>query len=140
MRNNKTKIFLLVLAGIVSVFIIKDIFTQSGLEDLKGGFTEIAKYRNENNTGPVQQLYVVSISDTTGAQLLEYGNLMPHHKYGTTKVYFFLDKSEMPKELSPGEVNFDAKYHPLCYALYKKGPMGNVELVRNPFHNSISNK
>lgn len=133
MTIKRTNIILLLGAAIVLAFILKDTFTQSGVEELKGGFEVVAKYRNPNNTGPVQQLYTVTVNDTAQAQLLAYGNLMPHHKYGTTKVYFFPKGTSVPHSLSPGKVNFDAKFNPSCFALYEKDAMGQVELTKHPF-------
>lgn len=134
MRNRKQSIFIIVIVVVIIGWILKDTFTQSGIEDLKGGFKEIVAYRNENNTGPIQRIYVVTVKDTTGAQLIDFGNLMPHHKYGNTKVYYFLEGSAIPNSLSPGDVNFDAKYNSSCFALYEKSAMGNFGLTKSPFN------
>jgi hypothetical protein len=115
-------------------WMLKDTFTQSGIEDLKGGFTEVANYRNENNTGPVQRIYAVTVKDTTAAQLKEYGDLMPHTKYGNTKVYYFFEGKATPKQLIPGDVNFDTQFNANCFALYEKSAMGNVGLLKWPFN------
>lgn len=122
-------LFILVLVG----WMVKDTFTQSGIEDLKGGFIEVAKYRNENNTGPVQRIYAVKVIDTIAADFIAYGNLMPHNKYGNTKVYFFLAKGDTPTELAPGNINFDQKFNKFCYAIYEKSAMGNFGLILNPY-------
>lgn len=122
-------LFVLVLIA----WMLKDTFKSSGIDQLKGGFTEVAKYRNENNTGPVQRIYAVTVSDTTHAELLKYGNAMPHTKYGNTKVYFFLHTNETPKKLYPGNVNFETQFNNLCYARYEKSAMGNVGLVKWPY-------
>ena len=127
----KVGIALLVIALVG--LMLKDTFTQSGIEDLKGGFKEISSYRNENNTGPVQRVYVVTVKDTADAQLQDYGNLMPHTKYGNTKVYYFFEGKEAPTTLSPGQVNFDARFNQNCFALYEKSAMGNVGLLKWPF-------
>jgi len=127
----KIGIALLVIALVG--WMLKDTFTQSGIEDLKGGFKEISSYRNENNTGPVQRIYVVTVKDTLGAQLQDYGNLMPHTKYGNTKVYYFLEGKEAPTALTPGQVNFDSRFNQNCFALYEKSAMGNVGLLKWPF-------
>ncbi|RYF19917.1 MAG: hypothetical protein EOO42_13475 [Flavobacteriales bacterium] len=113
-------------------WMLKDTFTQSGIEDLKGGFVEVASYRNENNTGPVQRIYAVTLKDTSAAQLTEYGDLMPHTKYGNTKVYYFLEGKPTPSTLSPGDVNFDPRFNENCFALYEKSAMGNVGLIKWP--------
>lgn len=113
-------------------WMLKETFTQSGIKDLKGGFTEVASYRNENNTGPVQRIYAVMVKDTANAQLKEYGDLMPHNKYGSTKVYYFLDGTSAPTNLSPGDINFETKFNANCFALYEKSAMGNVGLLKWP--------
>lgn len=133
MRFNKQRLFLTFITLIVIALIFNVVFTQSGIEDLKGGFVEVAQYRNENNTGPVQRIYAVTVKDTTGAQLIDYGNLMPHNKYGNTKVYFFLSRADAPSTLTPGDINFDVKYNPSCFALYEKSAMGNFGVIKNPF-------
>jgi len=123
-------IFTILIFALIGWF-IKDTFTQSGIEDLKGGFVERAKYRNENNTGPIQRIYAVTVKDTAGANLIEYGNLMPHSKYGNTKVYFFAAGSPFPSKLTPGNQNFDQQYNTSYYAVYEKGAMGNFGLSKN---------
>lgn len=133
MKNKKQSIFLIAIVLIVLIWILKDTFSQSSIEDLKGGFKEVASYRNENNTGPVQRIYAVTVKDTTKAQLIDYGNFKPHTKYGNTKVYFFIEGSDVPSTLNPGDVNFDAKYNSSCFALYEKSAMGNVGLIKKPF-------
>jgi hypothetical protein len=130
MRNRKQTLVLSVLALLVVAWMTIDFFIQSGNTDFKGGFTEISSYRNENNTGPIQLIYAVKVKDTTGAELEAYGNSKPHHKYGTTKVYFFLANSKVPTVLVPGAVNFDPSYNNGCFAVYEKGAMGNFGLTK----------
>lgn len=122
----------LIILGLVG-WMLRDTFTQSGIEDLKGGFKEIASYRNENNTGPIQRIYSVTVTDTSAAQLKEYGDLMPHTKYGNTKVYYFFEGKPAPIALEPGNINFDTKFNKNCFALYEKSAMGNVGLIKWPF-------
>jgi len=133
MRNKKLNAIILIVVLIITAWVINDTFTQTGIDDLKGGFKEVASYRNENNTGPIQRIYAVTVKDTTNAQLEAYGNLMPHSKYGNTKVYFFFAGSETPKTLTPGDENFDAVYQKNCFARYEKSAMGNVGLIKKPF-------
>ncbi|WP_410220669.1 hypothetical protein [Pedobacter sp.] len=133
MNTRRNRYLLLILIVIIAIVMFKDTLTQSGIEDLKGGFKEIIKYRNENNTGPVQRIFVVTVKDTLNAQYIDYGNLMPHNKYGNTKVYFFLEGRPTPNELMPGKVNFEAKYNNSCVALYEKSAMSNFGLVKYPF-------
>ncbi len=108
-------------------------FSQSTTDDLKGGFIEKATYRNENNTGPVQRIYSVSVKDADKAEFEAYGNLMPHSKYGNTKVYFFREDGAIPTKLYPGDVNFDTIFEKDCIALYEKSAMGNFGVILNPF-------
>lgn len=112
---------------------VKDTLNQPGVEDMKAGFTEVAKFRNANNTGPVQRIYVVTVKDSVWKELEDYGNLMPHTKYGSTKVYFFMENSNVPKTLHPGTVNFDPAFNKTCIALYEKSAMSQVAFNKNPF-------
>ena len=112
---------------------VKDTFNQPGIEDMKAGFKEIVKYRNDNNTGPVQRIYVVTVKDTVWKELEDYGNLMPHTKYGNTKVYFFMQNANVPQSLQPGEVNFDPGFNKDCIALYEKSAMSQVAFNKHPF-------
>jgi|SRR5690606_252498 hypothetical protein len=133
MKNSKTRIFLTIAVLIVVVWVVKGTFFQPAADDLKAGITERAKYRNENNTGPIQHIFAVSIKDSIWNELEIYGNYKPHHKGGVTKVYFFMEGSEMPDKLHPGEVNFDPAFNKYCVALYEKTAMGNVSLTKYPF-------
>jgi hypothetical protein len=121
-------IFILILI----FFIIKDTFNQPGITDMKAGFKEVAKFRNANNTGPVQRIYVVTVKDSLWKELEDYGNIMPHTKYGNTKVYYFLEGSDVPNKLHPGAVNFDPKYNSLCIALYEKSAMSQSVFNKYP--------
>lgn len=133
MAKNKINILITLLIIAITAWLVKDVFTQKSVTDLKGGFTEVASYRNENNTGPVQRIYSVSVKDTTQAELEAYGNFMPHTKYGNTKVYFFKEGSAIPTKLFPGAVNFEIMYTKNCFALYEKSAMGNFGVILNPF-------
>lgn len=133
MRKLNTLIICFLL--VIIAFLCKDIFTQSTIDDLAGGFTEKVSYRNENNTGPIQRIYCVTVKDTANAELAAYGNFMPHTKYGNTKVYFFKQGSTVPTKLYPGNINFDPIYAKNCFAIYEKSAMGNYGV----YAKSISN-
>jgi hypothetical protein len=133
MLKNKSNIFYTLVVFAILIWVVKDTFTQVTVNDLKGGFTEKALYRNDNNTGPVQRIYSVSVKDPASAELEAYGNFMPHTKYGNTKVYFFKDGGPIPTSLYPGDVNFPAAYEENCIALYEKSAMGNYGIILNPF-------
>jgi hypothetical protein len=133
MKNSKTKYILGLLVLILVLWMLKGTFFQPSANDLKAGIADIAKYRNENNTGPVQYVFIASVKDSIWKDLETYGNYKPHHKGGNTKVYFFMEGSQMPTQLSPGKTNFDPFYNKACIALYEKTAMGNASLTRYPF-------
>ncbi|WP_316830186.1 hypothetical protein [Pedobacter aquatilis] len=121
---------ILVLVG----FIVKGTFNQPGIDEMKAGFKEIAKFRNANNTGPVQRIYIVTVKDSVWKEMEDYGNLMPHTKYGNTKVYYFMANSNVPTAIQPGEVNFDPSFNKFCIALYEKSAMSQVAFNKNPLY------
>ena len=111
---------------------IFDSLSQPGVGDLKGGFREVASYRNENNTGPIVRVLAVTVADTLWQQMRQYGDFMPYTKYGNTKVYFFRQGQPVPTEVRPGEVNFNPAFNQNCLAKYEKEVMGNVTFQRYP--------
>lgn len=135
MRNKKTNIFLILLVLVLVVWMLKGTFFQPTAGDLKAGFKEVAQYRNENNTGPVQYVFSVTVKDTIWAEMETYGNYKPHHKGGTTKVYYFMEGAKAPTALSPGGINFDSSFNSSCVAVYEKSAVGNVIITKHPFKN-----
>lgn len=118
---------------LIIVWIVADTVNQPGIGDLKGDFVEVASYRNENNTGPVIRIYAVYTSDSTWKTMLDYGNFMPHTKYGNTKVFFFDDKEFTPKSIRLSEPNFDSLFNKYCIAVFEKTAMGEVRFKKYPF-------
>jgi len=133
MRNKKINTFLIILVLVLLGWMIKGTFFQPTAGDLKAGFKEVAQYRNENNTGPVQYVFSATVKDTIWSEMETYGNYKPHHKGGTTKVYFFLEGTPVPTDLQPGSINFDSSFNSSCVAEYEKTAVGNVILTRHPF-------
>ncbi|MFF5382839.1 hypothetical protein [Pedobacter suwonensis] len=133
MKRKSFVYFLLAGVLVLIFFIVKDIFDQPGISDMKAGFKEMLKYRNENNTGPIQRIYVVTVKDSIWKEMEDYGNLMPHTKYGNTKVYFFMHHANIPQRLQPGEINFDPAFNKDCIALYEKSAMSQVAFNKHPF-------
>ncbi|QDW26004.1 hypothetical protein FFJ24_014705 [Pedobacter sp. KBS0701] len=132
--NRKSLVYIIPIGVLILIFfMVRDVFDQPGIEDMKAGFKEILKYRNANNTGPVQRIYVVTVKDSVWKEMEDYGNLMPHTKYGNTKVYFFMENANIPKTLEPGEVNFDPQFNKSCIALFEKSAMSQVAFNRYPF-------
>ena len=132
MKIFKIKYLFLSILIVGIAWMLKDSFTQPGVKDLKGNFSETAFYRNENNTGPVIRIYSVSVSDSFYDEMIEYGNLMPHTKYGTSKVYFFNNKLPTPHKLTGDEPHFDPKFNSNCIAMYEKNGMSQVSLIKKP--------
>ncbi|KIO77904.1 hypothetical protein TH53_06615 [Pedobacter lusitanus] len=133
MRNKKINIFLGILVLVLVIWMLKGTFFQPGTGDLKAGFKEVAHYRNENNTGPVQYVFAVTVKDTIWSEMETYGNYKPHHKGGNTKVYYFMEGTQVPNELGAGKVNFDPKFNSSCVGLYEKSPIGYTSLSKQPF-------
>lgn len=130
--KSKKNLLLLALAAIIG-YIVYDSASQPTVDDLQGGFREVAMYRNENNTGPIVRIYAVSVKDTLSKDMLRYGELMPYTKYGTTTVYFFDAAKPFPNNVSAGESHFDPKFFPNCLAVYRKDANGQASLDENPF-------
>ena len=133
MFKNKTNLYLGIGVLFLVAWMLKGTFFQPGIDDLKGGFKQVTHYRNENNTGPVQYVFIVTVKDPANAELEKYGNFKPHHKGGNTKVYFFLEGTPTPDKAYAGKVNFDPSFNKSCIALYEKSAMGNTSVVKHPF-------
>ena len=133
MSSKSTKYLLAAAAAVLIVWFVYDSFSLPSVDDLKGDFKEVAFYRNENNTGPIVRIYTVTVADTLWQEMEQYGNYMPHTKYGNTKVYFFLQGEPVPAQLQPGAENFDPKYNTACLASYEKDAMGQVNFRKRPF-------
>lgn len=132
MAGNKKFYLLAVIVIGVILLIMWESLTQPGVQDLKGNFVETASYRNENNTGPIKRIYSVTVTDTLWEEMMQYGDYMPHTKYGNTTVYFFPDNQQAPVQLNPDQ-NFDERYNQYCLAKYAKDGMGNVSFIKYPF-------
>lgn len=117
---------------IVIILMIYNAVNTPGVNDLKGNFKENAFVRNEQNSGPVVRLYTVGVDGEQWTEMEKYGNYMPHTKYGTTRVYFFLNSGEIPKSLDI-EQGLDERYKATCIAVYEKDGMSQVSLTRYPF-------
>lgn len=128
----KPKYLIVAAVALLLGWFVFDSLSQPGVGDLKGNFQEVAIYRNENNTGPIVRVYAVTVADTLWRQMRQYGDFMPHTKYGNTKVYFFRQGQPVPPAVRPGTVNFDAAFNQYCLAKYEKEVMGNVTFQRYP--------
>ncbi|NEU06868.1 hypothetical protein GZH53_00960 [Flavihumibacter sp. R14] len=131
MRYFKSKhlLIVVVLAGLI--WMLKDSFTQPGASELKGNFREITFTRNENNTGPVVRVYAVSVADTLYREMISYGDLMPHTKYGTTTVYFFKTGQPAPTTVSADKPQIPQAFIMNCIGVYEKDGMSKVSFSKS---------
>ena len=129
----KLKHILILVSVILIAWFIYDTVSIPGVDDLKGDFKEEAFYRNENNTGPIIRIYAVSVNDTLWQEMQAHGDLMPHTKYGNTKIYYFLNSKPLPTKVFPGDENFEARFQEFAVAKYEKDAMGQVSFVRYPY-------
>ena len=129
----KYKSFLLGLSFLIILGIIWSTVTEKGIKDLSSDFKELTFIRNEQNTGPVIRIYAVSLKKINWQEMEQYGNFMPHTKYGSTKIYFFLNGTDLPQKLKFGEVNIDDRYKKHCIAIYEKNGMSQTSLRKYPF-------
>lgn len=115
------------------IIMIWNAVNEPGIKDLKGNFKELAFIRNEQNTGPVIRVYAVSLDSEEWDAMKQYGNYMPHNKYGNTKIYFFLNNNKAPNSLKLGDINIDEQFKKYCIAVYDKDGMSQTSLRRYPF-------
>lgn len=128
----RKKIYLLIPVALVT-FILWNTFSQPGLNDFQATFEEIDLYRNENNTGPVERVYLVTTTDSIWSEMERYAKLMPYSKLGTTKVYFFHNERPFPTRALSGRVNFDKQFNTYCLARYVKNSFGAEYFTMFPF-------
>ena len=133
MKGNKLFYVFAAAVVLLVVYFVLTTFNQPGVQDLKGEYRRVAYYKNENNTGPVQRKYAITTSDTLWQEMEQYGEYMPHTKYGRTVVYFFAETAEVPEELLAGEQDLENQYHPYVLARYEKDHMGKVSFRKFPF-------
>ena len=125
MKNKNYYISLAVLL-IISVM-IWNVLTEPGIKDLKGNFKEVAFIRNEQNTGPVIRVYAVTVEGEPWEEMKQYGDYMPHTKYGTTRIYFFPANKPYPSELTLGDNNISEILEKNCLGIYEKDGMGQIK-------------
>jgi hypothetical protein len=126
------RIFLIALATIITI-IFWTSFSQDTVDDLPGDFKEMVFFRNENNTGPIIRKYAVSLTDTLWQEMEQYGQMMPYTKYGTTTVFYFLQGSDVPKNLNPSPPSLDVQYQSSCVGKFERNATGVSSFTRYPF-------
>ena len=123
----------MVVVIIILSIMLWNAFTQKGVGDLETQFEQVAFYRNENNTGPVKRVYIVTVSDTVWTELESYGNFQPHNKLGTTEVFFFKEGGNYPNQLNGSRPYFPELYNREVVGKYEKNASGLVSFRKFPF-------
>lgn len=114
--------FGIVLLAMLAI-ILFDSTLLTNAEKIRGGFTETAFSRNENNSGPVIRLYAVKVDSPAVADYEGYGNSMPHTEHGTTKIFFF--EGEAPEDLQLDAPHYDtARYRAIW--VFQKNAVGKT--------------
>lgn len=123
--NKKRWIWFGVVILIIVAIIISDSSLLKNSNKIRGGFTETAFKRNENNSGPVIRLYAVKVDSPLVADYDAYGNSMPHTEHGTTKIFYF-DASKG----SPHKISLEAPYYDTtqyqAVSIFQKNAVGTV--------------
>ena len=114
-----------------------NILTEPGITDLQGNFKEVAFVRNEQNSGPVNRIYAVTVNGQHWKEMERYGNYMPHTKYGITRIYFFSNKKKYPTKLLLSDNNIEDSFKEYCIGIYEKNGMSQVSLRKYPFINKV---
>lgn len=100
------------------------------MERFEGKYSELAKYRNENNTGPIVRILAVKALDPDPNWMREFGDAQPHTKYGKTIVFFLSEDVGQKIELSPKEPYIDQSLESFVLYTYQKAPMGEVGFTK----------
>lgn len=136
MKSNYLYYALLLTVFLVLWWIIGDTISQPGIADLKGNYTEMSAFRNENNTGPVIRIFAVHAADTLWEEMRAYGDFMPHTKYGNTKVFFFLQDLSGSINVFPNQPFVSSDLANQCVAKYEKTAMGEVNFIKYPYNDN----
>lgn len=129
----KNKVYLYIVSTLIVIAIIWNALSTPGIKDLKGNLREAAFIRNEQNTGPIVRIYAVNIDELNWESMEQYGNYMPHNKYGTTRIYFFLSENPFSGKLNIAGENIERIVQKHCIALYEKNGMSQTSLIKYPF-------
>ncbi|WKK75850.1 hypothetical protein QYS49_31310 [Marivirga salinae] len=127
------KRIILMISVVIVGLIFYSLFQSDNINSLEGDFEELAFERNENNTGPIHRVYVFSVEDTVWSEMKKHSDLLPHTKYGTTEVYYFLKEkiSKSQLKLSLNGINQEAKSN--CIAHSVKDGQSRINFKKYPF-------
>lgn len=131
-RHRKLLVVFVVLA--FGTLLALDLLRHPGPSDLKGEFKEIAFVRNEQNKAGIIRIYAFRVSDTTGADYLGCGDLLPHNDYGSlTKAFFFDADGPAPETIRLEPPHFDTtRYDPVAVYTKGKDKVGRVKISPRP--------
>jgi len=122
-------IFVLALIAVLAAMFF-DLFSAENINNIEGDFKQIGFVRNENNTGPIKRLYAYNVSDTLWENIEKHANLLPHTKYGTTEVYYFLDAGIRTIQLKLNDSQASLKGKENCVAHALKNGMGELHFSK----------
>ncbi|ADR23053.1 hypothetical protein MATR_30980 [Marivirga tractuosa] len=124
---------ILMISAVVIGLIFYSLFETENINSLEGNFKELAFERNKNNTGPVHRVYVYSIEDTLWSEMKKHADLLPHTKYGTTEVFYFLENSVSDFQLTLSIKGVNLEAHPYCIAYAVKDGQSRLKFDQDPF-------
>lgn len=123
MEKKKKKIWFIAIPLILILgYFIYDAYSQPSIEDLPGGFEEVAFVRNENNKGVIIRIYAVTVKDPLNAQYDQCADLFPVNDYGSvTKIYFFDKDKPYPSSLQLEDPHYDNSKYEAINILSRRG-------------------
>jgi hypothetical protein len=125
---------IILLASVIMIgLIFYSVFSAENINSLEGGFSELAFARNENNTGPIKRVYAFTVKDTSWSEMKKHTDLLPHTKYGTTEVYYFLEGQSPLEAFSLSLEGLPTKFQKFCIAHIKKNGQGSLRVNKYPF-------
>lgn len=127
------KKIILMISVVVIGLIFYSLFESDTINSLEGNFQELAFERNENNTGPVKRVYAFSVEDTLWSEMKKHTDLLPHTKYGTTEVYYFLKDENLEVELKLDMKGISQEAKSKCIAYSIKDGQSRLIFKKSPF-------
>lgn len=123
MEKKRKKIWFIAIPLILIFgYFIYDAYSQPSIEELPGGFQEVAFVRNENNKGGIIRIYAVTVEDQLNAQYEQCADMFPVNDYGSvTKIYFFDKNKPYPTELKLEDPHYDASKYEAINILSRRG-------------------
>jgi hypothetical protein len=110
------------------LYILKETFSQPGMERFEGKYELIDQIRNENNTGPIIRVYAVKALDLDPTWMRAFADAQPHTKYGKTIVFFFAPETDLNfVQISLKSPYLDPKSSQRLLYKYEKLPMSDVK-------------